>query len=124
VREFGAGHHAAQDAHPQGGANAWGLTAFDQARGWSCDWATGISGSEGQLLLGGVVRRQADGDGYAVVLEHGGDLQAPAEGFDVGAQAGEVDLAAVLHPGDVALADAELGGEVDLGDVARFAQLA
>ncbi len=69
-------------------------------------------------LAGSLLFALADGHGDAVFAEDGGDLQVSAERFDVGAQGGKVDLAAALQPGDAALGDAELGGELDLGDVA------
>jgi hypothetical protein len=51
---------------------------------------------------------RVDGYGYALVAEDGSDLQATAERLDIGAQGGEVDLAAGLQAGDVALGYPEL----------------
>ena len=65
----------------------------------------------------------SDRDRNTLVAEHGGDLQLTAERLDVVAQSGEVNVAATLQARDVALSDPKLRGKLDLGDLARPAQL-
>ena len=52
------------------------------------------------------------------------ERQAPAHGLDRPAQRREQEIAALLQPPHRVLADAELAGDADLGEVAGLAQLA
>ena len=56
----------------------------------------------------------ADGNRYLFVREHGDELEFAAERLDVFPQGREVQLAAVLELGDVALGDLQLVGELYL----------
>jgi hypothetical protein len=65
------------------------------------------------------------GEGEALVAEVGDDLQAAAEGFDVGGEGAQFGGAGpgVLDGGDAALGDAHPGGDVGLGNAQATAHL-
>ncbi len=68
------------------------------------------------MKSGGAVLAEVDGDSAVLVVEHGDEFQAGAEGFEVVAQGRDPYVLGVFEFRDGSLGDIEPAGELGLAD--------